>query len=165
MAKQSRSRRNTRTERAERAERSAPAVQKAANTAFQPMERMMQAFMPFAWFNPWMSAMEEPTPKLDVIDRDESVVVRAEVPGVQKGNLAVEASDFSVTIKGEISHEETREEADHYRLHETSRGVFERTVRLPSDVDSTRAKATFKDGVLEVELPKIDRSRSHHVKF
>ena len=43
--------------------------------------------------------------------------------------------------------------------------MFERTVRLPGDVDSSRAKATFKDGVLEVELPKVDRLKQHHVRF
>ena len=84
---------------------------------------------------------------------------------MQKSHLAVEASDVSLTIKGEIVQEETQEEDERYRVHETSRGVFERTVRLPADVDSTRAKATFKDGVLEVELPKVDRHRPHHVKF
>jgi HSP20 family protein len=136
----------------------------ASANPFEPMERFMQAFMPLAWVRPWMMASGSPAPKLDVIDRDGSVLVRAEVPGVQKGHLAVEASDVAVTIKGEIAHDETHE-SDDYRISETSRGAFERTVRLPADVDSTRAKATFKDGVVEVMLPKVDRSRSHHVKL
>jgi HSP20 family protein len=127
------------------------------------MERFIQAFMPFAWLRPWMRA--PCIPKLDVIDRNGSVLVRAEVPGVHKNRLAVEASDVAVTIKGEVLHDEMREDAEHYRISETSRGAFERTVRLPTEVDSTRAKATFKDGVLEVALPKIDRSRSHHLKL
>ena len=159
MAKQSR----RRIAKTQRVEKTLSAMPKPAANPFQPMERMMQAFMPFAWMNPWLPA-QEPAPKLDVIDRNGSVIVRAEVPGVQKGNLAVEASDVSLTIKGEMS-EESSEENDRYRLHETARGVFERTVRFPSDVDSSRAKATFKDGVLEVELPKVDRTRQHHVKF
>src|SRR5688572_25590420 len=143
MAKKSRRRPSTQIQRVEK--KAAAAVQKAAANAYQPMERMMQAFNPFAWMNPWMSAIEEPTPKLDVIDRNGSVIVRAEVPGVQKSRLAVEASDVELTIKGEIAQDETSEGDDRYRLHETSRGVFERTVRLPGDVDSSRAKATFKD--------------------
>ncbi len=122
----------------------------------------MQAFMPFAWLRPWMEM--HPAPKLDVIDRDGSVLVRAEVPGVQKSRLEVEASDTAVTIKGEVQHAQAREDADHYRISEISHGAFERTVQMPTDVDSTKAKATFKDGVLEVMLPKVDRSRSHHVK-
>ena len=129
---------------------------------FEPMERFMRALTPFEWFRPWMAL--PPAPKLDVIDRDNSVLVRVEVPGVPKNQLAVEASDESVTIKGEVQHDETREE-ERYRLSETSHGMFERTVRLPSAVDSTRAKATFKDGVVEVMLPKVDRSRTHHLKL
>jgi len=132
---------------------------------FEPMERLMQAFMPFGWLTPWMGASAPvPAPKLDVIDRDSTVLVRAEVPGVRKTDLAVEASDTYVTIKGAIQQDETREE-ERYRISEITRGAFERTVQLPTDVDSTRAKATFKDGVVEVELPKVDRSRSHHVKL
>jgi HSP20 family protein len=161
MAKQSRRRRSTQAQAVATIRESAS--KPARSNPFEPMERMMQAFMPFAWINPWLPA-QEPTPKLDVIDRNGSVIVRAEVPGVQKSNLAVEASDVSLTIKGEMS-QEASEENDRYRLHETARGVFERTVRLPGDVDSSRAKATFKDGVLEVELPKVDRSKQHHVKF
>lgn len=185
MAKQSRRRRNAEPKRAEQRqrtqasrkpqaenststwtpERTVAILHEAAATAnpFEPMERFMQAFMPFSWLRPWMIAAPS-APKLDVIDRDNSVLVRAEVPGVTKTQLAVEASDVSVTIKGEVKHDETREEAD-YRISETSRGAFERTVRMPAEVDSTRAKATFKDGVLEVTLPKVDRSRSHHVKL
>ena len=136
----------------------------AAANPFEQMERFMQAFMPLMWLRPWMAASPA-VPKLDVIDRNGSVLVRAEVPGVHKNHLAVEASDVAVTIKGEVQHGETREDAKGYRVSETSRGAFERTVRLPTDVDSTKAKATFKDGVLEVKLPKVDRSRSHQVKF
>jgi len=183
MAKQSRRRRNARSARTEQrqhaqartkqggenpaivrsAEAAGAALQGAAANPFEPMERWMQAFMPFAWLRPWLAMPH--TPKLDVIDRSGEVLVRAEVPGVDKNHLAVEASDMSVTIKGEVQHEATGEDADHYRIFETSRGIFQRTVRLPTDVDSTKARATFKDGVLEVLLPKVDRSRSHHVKL
>jgi HSP20 family protein len=131
---------------------------------FEPMERFMQAaFMPFAWFQPARSALPA-APKLDVIDRDNLVVVRAEVPGVRKSQLEVEASDVYVTIKGTVQHDEERED-EHYRIAETSRGAFERTVHLPSEVDSTKARATFKDGVVQVTLPKLDRSRPHQLKL
>ena len=123
---------------------------------------MQAAFMPFAWFRPWVAL--PPAPKLDVIDRDNTVLVRAEVPGVRKNSLEVEASDLYVKIKGTVEHEETRED-EHYRIAETSRGAFERTVSLPSEVDSAKAKASFKDGVIEVTLPKLDRSRPHQLKL
>jgi len=171
MRQHTRGNRKPRVKQAQDTQHAEQAVAAIANAAaatpapanpFEPMERLMQAFMPMAWLRPWV---EMHTPKLDVIDRNGSVLVRAEVPGVDKSHLAVEASDLAVTIKGEVQHDETREDAEGYRISETSRGAFERTVRLPTDVDSTRAKATFKDGVLEVMLPKVDRSRSHNVKI
>jgi HSP20 family protein len=142
--------------------KAANAMRGAANAnPFEPMERYIRAFMP--WLNPWVAAMPA-SPKLDVIDRDSSVLVRAEVPGVNKGKLEVEASDTSVTIKGEVKQEQTSGD-EHYRIAEIRHGAFERTVSLPSDVDSTKAKATFRDGVVEVMLPKVDRSRPHNLKL
>jgi HSP20 family protein len=166
MAKQSRRRRNSRQKHAEQSQ-PLPAARndeaKSLPSAFEPMERFMQAaFMPFAWFRPWVALPA--APKLDVIDRDNTVLVRAEVPGVRKNSLEVEASDLYVKIKGTVEHEETRED-EHYRIAETSRGAFERTVSLPSEVDSAKAKASFKDGVIEVTLPKLDRSRPHQLKL
>jgi HSP20 family protein len=171
MARRSRGKQNSESHRSRAQqpqharERTVAVLHEAAKNAnpYQPIERFMQAFTPFGWLQPWM-AMPPSGPKLDVIDRDASVLVRAEVPGVHKSNLAVEASDVAVTIKGEVQQAETRED-ERYRISETSRGAFERTVRLPTEVDSTKAKATFKDGVIEVTLPKIDRSRAHQVKF
>lgn len=166
MAKQSRRRRNSQPKHTEQLEHLP--VEKngdaqGSSSAFEPMERFMQAaFMPFAWFRPWVAVPS--APKLDVIDRDSSVLVRAEVPGVRKNRLEVEASDVSLTIKGEVEHEETRED-QRYRISETSRGAFVRTVHLPSEVDSAKARATFKDGVVEVTLPKLDRSRPHQLKL
>ena len=169
-AEQQQHRQVTRNGEAERSsgelQRSVADLQEAATkpNLFEPMERLMQAaFMPLAWFRaPW--APIAPAPKLDVIDRNDLVVVRAEVPGVPKNQLEVEASDLSVTIKGQVEQETTRED-EHYRIAETSRGAFERTVRLPSKVDSTKARASFKDGVVEVMLPKLDASRPHQLKL
>jgi HSP20 family protein len=155
MAKQTRRRRNAQPKHPEQRHAQAATLARTetampATNLFEPMERLMQAFMPMTWMRPW--TMEPHTPKLDVIDRDDALLVRAEVPGVDKSHLAVEASDLAVTIRGEVRDE----------VHD---GTFERTIRLPSDVDSGKAKATFKDGVLEVMLPKVDRSRPHSLKL
>jgi HSP20 family protein len=166
MARQKRRRRNAEPKRVEKQPKpqaTTAVTEAAAVNPFESMERLMQVFMPMAWLRPWM--MEVQTPKLDVIDRNGAVLVRAEVPGVDKEHLAVEASDVAVTIKGEVQREGLREDGNRRRVFETSHGAFERTVRLPADVDGARAKATFKDGVLEVLLPKVDRSRSHRLKL
>lgn len=103
-------------------------------------------------------------PRVDVIDRDEEVLVRAEVPGVDKKDLEISVSENSVTINGKTSHEEKEEKGSYYRC-EVSRGVFTRTVALPSDVDADKAKTTFKDGVLELTLPKVTKSKRRTIKL
>jgi HSP20 family protein len=102
-------------------------------------------------------------PKVDVIDRDEEVVVRAEVPGVEKDDLEVSVSDNTVTIKGETKHEQKEEKGNYFRS-EISRGSFTRTVTLPGVVDTDKAKASFKDGVLELTMPKGEKARRRTVK-
>jgi HSP20 family protein len=96
-------------------------------------------------------------PTVDVIDRDKEIYVRAEIPGVDKKDLDISVTEDSVSIKGSVKHEEKEEKGEYYR-HETSSGSFSRTMALPCDVDSSKAKATFKDGVLEMTLPKVKES-------
>jgi len=101
---------------------------------------------------------------VDVIDRDDEVVVRAEVPGVEKDDLDVSVSDNAVTIKGETKREEKEEKGDYYRC-EISRGTFARTVVLPDYVDSDSVKAKFEDGVLELTLPKVEKVKRRSIKI
>ncbi len=141
--------------------------------AFDEMEHMMDRifgdFPPRGWMRPWH--MEWPAwtegaelrmPKVDVIDRDEDVLVRAELPGVEKKDIEISTSDTSVTIKATMRREEKEEKGDYYRC-EISRGSFARTVALPAQVESAKAKAAMKDGVLEVTLPKVEKSKRHTV--
>lgn len=97
-------------------------------------------------------------PRVDVVDREAEILVRAELPGVDKQDIEVSMTDNTVTIKGSTRHEEKEEKGDYYRC-EISRGSFSRTVALPGDVDNTKATATFKDGILELTLPKVEKSK------
>lgn len=137
------------------------------------MERMFEGFMsrhllrPFHWEWPsWgksMNLLEDRLPRVDIIDRADEVLVRAEMPGVDKKDIDVSLTDNTVTIKGSTYHELKGEEGDFYRS-EMSRGSFARTLALPGDVDGTGAKATFKDGVLELSLPKAESSKRRSIK-
>lgn len=102
-------------------------------------------------------------PNMDVIDRDNEIVVQAELPGVKKEDLDISLSETAITVKGTTHREEKEEKGDFYR-REMSRGSFTRTVSLPSKVDGAKAKASFKDGVLEVTLPKLEGAKRHTVK-
>jgi HSP20 family protein len=120
-------------------------------------------FRPMRW--EWFSWPEPvmPSPKVDVLDRDNEVLVRAELPGVKKEDLEVSMTDNTVTIKGTTSHEEKEEKGDYYR-HEISKGSFSRTVTLPGDVDSDKCKTRFKDGVLELTVPKVEKAKRRTIK-
>jgi len=123
---------------------------------------------PFRWEWPSLGEMAKPfegkMPKVDVIERDDEVVVKAELPGIDKKDLDVSVTENSVTIKGSTSHEEKEEKGDYYRC-EISRGAYARTVALPSYVDADKAKASFKDGVLELKLPKVEKSKRRSIEI
>jgi len=117
---------------------------------------------PFDWGLP---AIRMPAmPSVDVIDRDDEVVVRAEVPGYRKEQIDIAVSDNSLTIKGETKTEEKEEKGDYYRS-EISHGSFVRTLALPAQVDGDKVKAAMKDGLLEITLPKVAKSKRHAVKI
>ena len=90
-------------------------------------------------------------PKLDIIERDDEVVVRAEVAGVDKKDLEVSVTDNSVTIRGSTKEEHKEEKGDYFRS-EITRGEFSRTAALPCDVDGDKARANFTDGILELVI-------------
>lgn len=139
---------------------------------FEEMEHLFGDFFPRSWMRPfrweWPSglelgpAFEGRLPHVDVLDRDDAVVVRAEVPGVKKEDLEVSLSERSVTIRGSSRCEEKEERADYYRC-ETAHGEFARAIPLPADIDADRAQAKLKDGVLELTLPKLASAKRHTV--
>ncbi|HXZ53443.1 MAG TPA: Hsp20/alpha crystallin family protein [Burkholderiales bacterium] len=147
-------------------------IQKAPSRMLSPFEgfdRMFDEFLGRGWMRPfrrdWLAfpEFEITMPKVDVIDRDEEVVVRAEVPSVKKEDIEISISGNLVTIKGETKKEEKEEKGDYYRA-EISRGSFSRMVSLPADVDESKAKAALKDGVLELTLPKIEKAKRRTIK-
>ncbi|HHQ40988.1 MAG TPA: Hsp20/alpha crystallin family protein [Chromatiales bacterium] len=144
-----------------------------AVSPFEEMERLFEQLMPRGWLRPfrmewpslpeWRTAFEMRMPRVDVIDRDKEVVVRAEVPGVRREDLEVSVADSSITIRGQTSREETEEKGEYVR-RERVHGEFSRTVTLPAEVDPDRAQAKFRDGVLEVTIPKVERARRRVVQ-
>lgn len=143
-----------------------------ALSPFEEMDRMFDQYLRRGWMRPWrfewpsfpeMAMPEMKIPKVDVVDREGEVLVKAEVPGVDKKDLEITVGEDSVTIKGSTRHEEKEEKGDYYRC-EISRGSFSRTVALPATVDGAKARASFQDGMLELTLPKVERAKRHSVK-
>ena len=108
---------------------------------------------PFRWDLPTLPSAEVRLPKVDVIERDGEILVRAELPGVEKKDLDVSLTDRTVTIKASTRTESKEEKGDYFR-REISTGQTSRTVTLPSEVDGQKATAEFKDGLLEITIPK-----------
>lgn len=106
--------------------------------------------------------MQAAFPSMDIVNREKEILVRAEVPGFEKDDIAVSLTDRTLTIKGESRHEEEAEEGDVHR-HEIRTGSFSRVVTLPEDVDGRKAKATCKDGILELTLPKSRKAKKHSI--
>ncbi len=141
---------------------------------FEEMERMFENFFSPGWMRPlhWPRSLRGEMaapfsgamPRVDVIDRDDEIVVRAEIPGVEKKDLDVSATENTVTVKGSTRHEEREEKGNYYRC-EISQGAFSRTVTLPAEVDDSKAKAVFKDGLLELTIPKKEKAKRHSISI
>jgi len=91
-------------------------------------------------------------PDVDMFERKGQLVIRADLPGLAKDDVKVEMTDSDVTIEGERKSEKEEEKDGVYRS-ERSYGSFRRTIGLPEGVKTDRAKAAFKDGVLEITMP------------
>lgn len=105
------------------------------------------------------------TMSMDVIRRDDAIVIRADIPGIKADEIDLSVEDGILTISGR-HEEESAEETEHYVRRERHRGTFTRSMTLPRGVKSEDIEATTADGVLEVTipLPKDDTKRVVEVK-
>jgi len=120
----------------------------------------------FRWPTPARiaSALEVRIPNIDVVDHDKEVVVKAELPGIDKNDIDIKLTENTVTIKAEKKREE-KEEKDNYFHQEISRASYSRSFTLPTKVDSENAKASFKDGILEIILAKREPASSKKINI
>lgn len=103
-------------------------------------------------------------PSVDVFEEGDDVVVKAELPGLSKDQLDLTLTDSTLTLKGEKQKDEEVKEEDYY-YRERSFGSFSRTIDLPVEVKTDAAKATFKDGILEVRVPKSEEAKRRSIKI
>jgi HSP20 family protein len=143
-------------------------------TPWDEMERWFEEFGRRGWLHPftweWPRAMEAMAPfegrmpRVDLIDREDEIIVRAELPGITKDEVEVTLTEGSVTIEAHTQKEEKQEEEGQYYRHEMSRGDFRRTLTLPAEVDDSKSKARFTDGVLELTLPKLEKTPKRTIR-
>ena len=141
---------------------------------FDDMDRMFDSLFHRGWLRPFRDVwpewnflghrLETVTPHVDLVEHDEEILIRAEVPGVEKKDLKLDLSGDLLTIRGERRKEEKSEKGEVYR-EEIEHGTFSRTIRLPQSVDVEKAVAEFKDGMLEVRLPKTHKTERRRIEI
>jgi HSP20 family protein len=119
--------------------------------SLDPLDDTLRSFM-----RPWRVEAAEVSPRIriDLSELDGSYVVKAEIPGVRKEDIDVRVDGTMVTISAQVQAE--KQEKDNGRLlrQERQQGYSSRTFSLTSPVDEARASASYKDGILELKLPK-----------
>ncbi|MGZ4968911.1 MAG: Hsp20/alpha crystallin family protein [Methylobacter sp.] len=104
-------------------------------------------------------------PKVDILEHDNEIEVQAALPGVKKEDLDVSVTNQAITIRTSTKQEKKSEEKGKYFRREISRGEFQRTLALPDNVDGEQAKASFKDGLLTVHIPKTEKSKRKTIEI
>ena len=122
-------------------------------------------FEPFARFATGEEDLVSGTwvPPVDVAETQEKIVVRAEVPGIRQDDISIEFENGLLTIKGERKLEKS--EGMTWHRVERVYGNFSRSFTLPRTVDPEKIAASYRDGILEVEVPKREEAKPKHIKI
>jgi HSP20 family protein len=103
-------------------------------------------------------------PNVDISETKDEYIITSELPGVKKEDIKVTIDNNILTIKGEKKHEK-EEKGKNYLRRERTYGSFSRSFTLTPNVDVNKIKSTFKDGVLEIKLPKTESSKSKEIQI
>jgi len=138
---------------------------------FEETERWFEDFFrrPFPLMGPrWWPSLRMPefealTPSVDIYEEGDDVIVKAELPGLKKEDIEVTLTEDTLTLSGEKKKEEKVEKKDYHRF-ERSYGSFTRSFHLPKEVQTEKVAAKFKDGVLEIKIPKTEEAKKKEKK-
>jgi HSP20 family protein len=151
-----------------------PAVQRRTETEpwrFPDVERMFEDWFddfrsrpfPYLWRPGFGRLRGLFPPAVDIYEKNDDVVVKAEIPGLTKEEIDISLDGQTLTIKGEKKKEEEVKDEDYYRCERTY-GAFSRSIELPVAVQTDKVNASFTDGVLEIRLPKTEQAKRNVVK-
>ena len=111
----------------------------------------------------WGDAERGWAPAVDMVDRKDEIALLVDLPGLTEKDVEVTVQDGTITIKGERKAETEEKKDDDYYC-ERSYGSFLRSLPLPTGVEAEKVKATFKNGVLEVHLPKVPEAKGKKIE-
>ena len=118
---------------------------------FKPVVRGDSRFSMWNW-----------NPTVDIYDNDENIVIKAELPGIDKKDIVIDVKDGVLTLKGERSFDNEVKKEKYY-CRERMFGKFERVFRLPADVDPEKISADYKDGILKIDIPKPEEQKPKQI--
>lgn len=123
---------------------------------------LMMGRRPLVW---WRVPTEELgwTPSVEVYEKGDNFVVRAELPGMKKEELDISVLGDTLTIKGERKTESEVKEEDYYRC-ELCYGKFSRSVALPTAVEAGKVEANYENGILQITLPKAKEAKPKKIE-
>lgn len=127
--------------------------------------RLNRLFEPFARFATGDEDLVSGTwvPPVDVAETQDRILVRAEVPGIRQEDISIEFENGLLTLRGERKLEKT--EGVTWHRVERIYGNFSRSFTLPRSVDPERITASYREGILEVEVPKREEAKPKHIKI
>ena len=102
------------------------------------------------------------TPAVDIHETEDGFVIKAELPGVSKDDVSIDVHQNTLTLRGQRKHE-AEVKQDKYHRVERAYGSFQRSFVLPTVVDQDKVQATYKDGVLELHLPKSEAAKPKRI--
>lgn len=114
------------------------------------------------WPMPRFARQAAWAPALDMLDRKDELVLKADLPGLEQKDIEVSVEEGILTIRGERKEEKEVKEEEYYRCERWA-GAFARSLALPPGLDADKIKATFKNGVLEVHLPKTKEAKGKKI--
>ncbi len=141
---------------------------------FDEIRRMwerMDELMSRIWEEPYPALpgektgeIEVKTPDVDIMETESELIVTSDIPGVSKDDIQIKVSEDSLEISSEVKREEKEEDKGYIRRERVYR-KFYRKLSLPTPVDAEQAKASYKNGVLEIKLPKKEEKKSFKVEI
>ncbi len=137
-------------------------------TEWQPTDRLttlrdeMNRLFDFSWPSRDTGLFSGWSPTLDMHDDKDSLIVMVELPGMKKEEIDIALHDGVLTVSGERKMERENKEGETFRS-ERYFGNFQRSVTLPVAVNSGKVKASYKDGILTIDLPKTEEAKPKHI--
>jgi HSP20 family protein len=132
---------------------------------FSPaMSRVFDEFFPGFFNNPWNPETVSIRPFVDVVEKENEIILKADMPGLEKKDIKVVVNEGLLTITGERS-EEHEEKSKGFTRAERFMGRFSRSFNLPVWADGSKVTADYKNGVLTVSIPKTEAARPKEIEI